>query len=257
MGYWKTLQLEEQERGYGHTEAFACVECIGDEHLAAIVDEDPRENPCTYCGRRPSAELDDVIGRAIECLSLEYRPGSTESPPWDNEDKRYVVTPIDLGELIRVHMDDDPHPALWADAESALHDEPWFERNAYATRPHDQMLSSWSRFSELVTRTQTVELRPLSARSDDPDEWIETNETLDRIGDALCELPELFVDLPAGSQLWRVRGTSDPNGLLTPLDLAPPSEGERHGPQRMSLTEWTGLGPTTVPAVVISTAVGP
>lgn len=235
MGYWKERQLEEQERGYAHTGAFACARCIGDKNLAAIIDEDPAGEACSYCGRRPTSLLDNIIGHAINCLSIEYRPESSESPPWDNEDRRYIVTPVELGDLIRVHMDDDPRPELWEDIESALHDEPWFERNAYATRPHDQLLSSWKRFSALVTRTQTEKLRPFSPPSDDPDERIETADTLDTIGEALAELPELLVDYPAGMVLWRVRPTDDPGGFRTPLELAPPRAGEQRGPQRMSV----------------------
>jgi hypothetical protein len=141
MGYWKDRELEEQERGYGHTEAFGCRDCIGDQALAAVVDEAEHEDGCSYCGKRPTAELDDVIGRAIEGLSIEYRPESSESPPWDNEDHRYIVTPIALAELIRVHMDNDPHQTLWADVESALLDEPWFERDAWAI-PRYNVLSA-------------------------------------------------------------------------------------------------------------------
>lgn len=252
MGYWKNRQLEEQDRGYGHTGAFACATCIGDPWLAAVIEESPADEPCSYCEGRPSADLDDVIERALECLSSEYRPESVETPPWDNEDKRYIVTPVDLGELIRVHLDDEPEPRLWQDVEDALHGEPWFERNAYAIRPHDQILSSWRRFEELVTTTQTEDLRPLSPSSNDPDDWIETSETLDRIGQALAELPSLYVTFPAGSTLWRARASSDPAGFGDPLELAPPKMGERKGPQRMSVDGENWFYGATTPDLAIA-----
>src|SRR4051812_32901910 len=104
MGSAKQRQLEEQERGYKHTGKLACAVCIGDPWLARVAVEERSDERCSYCGADPAAELDDVIGRAIECLTGEYRSESLESPPWDNEDKRYLTTPVDLGDLIWVHM---------------------------------------------------------------------------------------------------------------------------------------------------------
>jgi hypothetical protein len=234
MGYHKERQIEEQARGYGHAGKYACTSCIGDEALAAVVAEDPLDEPCSYCGGGPTAPLDDVIGRAIEGLNSEYGSEATEAVPWDSEVGAYVVPALQAIELIEVHWSGKPDSDLWEDIVDVVDDLTWFDRNPLAVRPHEDLQSSWTRFSKLVTATQSDDLHPTSPTPDDADDWIGTEQTLDYIGDALANLPQIISELAPGTGLWRARYAPNEGGWRRARDLAPPEHGEIHRPGRMS-----------------------
>jgi hypothetical protein len=216
---------EDFERGFTSTGANVCGDCIGDSVLAEFVESVAEDEPCTYCGHETSAALDDVLEHMLEAVRLEYRPASEESPPWDSAEGGYQAREVWFPELLWEEMDDDfGDERVRDDIESALmpFSEPWFERDFYALRPHQQLLYSWRRFAIAVQQRRSPTIRPPSRPSDDPDVWVEPSDMLDTIAERLGDLPTAIRTLQAGTALWRARGGTHPG---TAAELGPPPAG--------------------------------
>ena len=225
MGFTKRMYEEELERGFARTGKQICRECVADQALQAVVDEELAEDPCSYCGAAESAPLDAVIAHMLMALRFEYRPASEESPPWDGAEGGYQARDYWLPDLIFDHLSDDLPEATYDDIRDAVvaYDEPWFDRDVFALRPHQQMLLSWDRFARIASRRPEDELRPRARRAQDPDAWINTDHVLDAIADALAELPDAFRIIETGSLVWRARSDEHGPVRLTAAGLGPPS----------------------------------
>jgi RES domain-containing protein len=200
-------RLEEIEaRGFNDTGAYACATCLDDPALGDVIGAALEDEECSYCEAPRSASLDVVLAHMLQALRLEYLPWSEENPGWDNEDGVYTAHDYWVVDLVFDHLDGEWDPRIWDDVARALADaDPWFDRNAYAIRDHEQLVLSWRRFAHVVKARKRRILRPRSAASDDPDEWIGTNLTVDFIGGALADLPAVVRTIPAGTALWRAR----------------------------------------------------
>jgi len=131
-------------------------------------------DPCSYCGREPSAPLDAVLEHMLEAIRFEYRPASEESPPWDSAEGGYQAHEVWFPELLYEEMDNDfGDDRVRGDIEAALlpYDDAWFERDWYALRPAEQLVYSWRRFATAVQRRPSPLQRPPARPSDDPDAW--------------------------------------------------------------------------------------
>jgi hypothetical protein len=160
----------------------------------------------------------------LEAIRLEYRPASEESPPWDGREGGYQAHDYDLLDLLEGHLRDDfGCPDVIGAIEDALipYLEPWFDRDWYALRPHQQYLASWQRFARIASRRRDDNARPHSRSSRDPDDRFDTDEVLDALGELIAELPETFDKLPSGTVLWRAR-YGPPCGFRTAATLGPP-----------------------------------
>lgn len=226
MSLTKRRLEQELERGFAATGMLVCGDCIGDPALAALVQAIAEGGACSYCEGRPAADLDDVLEHMLTALRFEYRPASEESLPWDNEEKRYMANELWLPDLVFEHFDDDiGSEALREEIiETLAGAEPWFERDAYALRPHEQMLVSWQRFARVASHRRDGDMRPVSRRPRDFDASISTSRLLDAIGEQITELPDAFRLLPPGTPIWRAR-PSDSAGYATAADLGAPPEG--------------------------------
>lgn len=231
MSNIKRLLEEQEARGFGETLKNVCGSCLPDPALASTIIDSAEDQPCSYCGEAPSAPLDEVLSHILEALRAEYRPWSEENPGWDQEDKTYTVPDFWLPDLIFDHMQGDWHPAIEDDITGAVVDaEPWFERDAYVLRPHEQLMLSWRRFAAVLERRRSREKRPTSRPSRDPDERISTEATLDAIGAELLEFPAAFGTMPARTRMWRAR-----NGDHHTVAGLGPLPADRRGPDgRMS-----------------------
>ena len=225
MGRAKDQLMEEQDRGFAATGRFICQQCVSDEALrATVVDRASAEDECSYCRTAPAASLDDVLGYMLDALRYEYRPASEESPPYDSGEGGYQARGYDLPDLLFGGLDGDfDPPQVYQDVLEAISPylEPWFDRDWYALRPHEQVLASWRRFATLVVRRREFALRPRARRAGDSDEPIEPEEMLDALGQVISRVPGAYRTLTTRRPLWRARYGPE-RGWRTAADLGPP-----------------------------------
>lgn len=224
MSVTKRRYEEYLEREFEPTGKQVCGECVGDTALRRLVRDEAEEVACDYCGVGPAAPLDAVLEHALEALRAEYRPASEESPPWEGREGGYQAPEFYLPDLIFDNLETGFASAvLYDDIVLAVagYLEPWFEREWYALRPHQQLVVSWRRFEAVTMRRRDEQLRPRARLSRDPDEWVEPAEMLDQVAEAIARLPRLYQPLPVGTGLWRARyGTRQ--GHRTAAALGPP-----------------------------------
>jgi hypothetical protein len=230
--------MEEQDRGFAATGRFICQQCVSDEALrAVVVDRAYAEDEGSYCRTAPAASFDDVLGHMLNALRYEYRPASEESPPYDSGQGGYQAREYDLPDLLFGGLDGDfDPPQVYQDILEAISPylEPWFDRDWYALRPHEQVLASWQRFATLLVRRREFVLRPRPRRARDPDEPIDPEEMLDALGRVISGVPGVYRTLTTRRPLWRARYGPE-RGWRTAEDLGPPPSSTDAAAGRMNV----------------------
>src|SRR5712692_3351590 len=124
MGRAKDQMMQEEEQGWSFSDNQICSGCISDPYLKEFIKNSvTHESPCTFCGRRPSVELDDVMeiigntvadyyNRAVNEAPYETAEGGYQGATYDTDD---VLDDIigdisrrdDVIDAIRQSFDDD------------------------------------------------------------------------------------------------------------------------------------------------------
>jgi hypothetical protein len=151
VGRAKDLMMQEEEQGWSFSDHQICSRCISDPYLkqrikAAATDEEP----CSFCRRRPSVELDDVMeiigntvadyyNRAVNEAWYDGREGGYQGPTFDNWE---VMDDIVGGVSTR----DDVLEAI----HRSFDDDIWVERNMYSLNGARKYVASWEQFCDAV-----------------------------------------------------------------------------------------------------------
>jgi len=104
--------------------------------------EQDQEHSCAF-GRCSGLHLEAVGGeyeRAVEALGFESAEGGYQGAHWDSTDMIEQIgldLPNDDGRLLEILID-------------CFGDEPWCDRNPYAQREDERLVSSWERFCEFI-----------------------------------------------------------------------------------------------------------
>lgn len=227
-------EAHHHRRIRGH---YVCAECIGDPALAGEVAALAEVAPCGYCARSDAggvaADVNEVLDFMIECVSFEYRSEAEESVPWDSAEGGWLIRPMTLAEILRDHAGDSIPDAMRDDVEESLLDAAWFERDAMALRPHDQLIYSWTTFAEIVRDSRRRVMQPrVRQRSHDLD-LIPPDEILTSITRTLEDFPDVIVELGRSTPIWRARH-SGPAGYRDVSKLGPPPRGRSSRGGRMN-----------------------
>lgn len=101
MGRAKDRMMQEEEQGWGFTDRRICARCIREPHLKQIIRRKATdEGPCSFCGRRPSAELDDLmefIGNTV----ADYYNRAVNEAPYETAEGGYQGVTYDTSEVRR------------------------------------------------------------------------------------------------------------------------------------------------------------
>lgn len=147
MGYYKELQMQQDEQGWDSSDKCVCVNCVDDYALeAAIVSAEEQDEECSFCGRSPVAPLDALLEVFVNGLRNEYRDADHEGVPWDGREGGYQTTTIDSWDLVLEFYDVLTGDGLFEAVQAQVHDRAWVERN-WMHRRRDQVLKdSWEQF---------------------------------------------------------------------------------------------------------------
>ncbi len=232
MGYWKEKWMDEYERVYSAPDGrFVCPACITDRHLAAAVEAHVDDRPCSYCGRKPAAELSVLMDEIVVALGADYTDPVHELP-YESREGGYQGVVRDGSDLV-----DDLEPwtendDLLADASRAFATTAWCERDYFALKPYQSLSFGWKGFSEQVKhRTRFLFLQELKGDGDPND--IPPGRMLDALGRLFVEF-SLLADIPAGTEFVRARivATGERPSSAADLGTAPVDRAVR--PNRMS-----------------------
>lgn len=231
MGFWKDLQIEQEELGF-FTARWAdevCDGCIGDPALAVYVGRLGPIEVCDFCGAVPAngTRLNELFRYMAGCLRAEW-DDPANGVGWEGGWVGARV--IDTHDLLEELDEPLEHPEVRQAFVDAFQHE-WCQLNPYGLLHHDRLRFSWDHFSEMVrTRHRFFFLRQDTIYDDD---LVPPAQILDDVRVAIDNASwRLIKKLPAGSPIFRTRA-HDENELRTAAALgAPPSN--RAASNRMS-----------------------
>ena len=226
MGDYEDCELASSAPAEGYS---VCADCFDDEYIAEFIQSSVDSPECDFCGRKNrvsdiAAPLDGVVDfilvavnreyeRAVDALGWESAEGGYQGAHWDSSDLIEQIglgLPNDDGRLLEILVE-------------CFGDEPWCDRNPYAEREDERLVSSWERFSEFIKYKR----RYFFVQQEDDNDLVAPNEYLSPAG-LLSFIGEtvktmgLVRTLPVGALVYRARQQKAGKNLRTPYDFAPP-----------------------------------
>lgn len=230
MGLAKRDWMESQERGWDTPEKFVCDQCVEDEYLKAVIDDQAVENHCDYCARdaeQPiAAPVSAILEKVSHALFTRFaEPGAAGLPRDSGEWVGGEDITDTYNAMASLPLDCDGD--LFDDIAGAFHNTAWYPcADGYwlDVHEHDELRFAWSRFEYAIKhRSRYFLLAKKTPTSGAPGERYSPKTLLQRIGNLVQKL-NLIKTLAAGTGLFRVRRSSK-NGIFKTFDdIGPPPE---------------------------------
>lgn len=237
MGHYEDFEFASSGPAEGHS---VCARCFGDHYIQAFIDDAADSDECDFCGRKSrtkniAAPLNEVVDFILEAVNREYEH-AVEALSWDGAEGGYQGAHWDSYDLIeRIGLDlpkDDGR--LLEIIVECFGDEPWCDRNPYAQREDERLVSSWERFCEFIKyKRRYFFFQQKEEESLVPGEYLVPAELLEFIGGTLENLG-LIRTLPSGYLIYRARQFKAGQVLRSSYDFGPPPAERAVKSNRMS-----------------------
>ena len=223
--------MREEEQGWSFSDHQICSRCISDPYLKErIKGAATDEEACTFCGRRPSVELDDVM-EIIGNVVADYYNRAVNEAWYDGREGGYQGPTFDTWEVMDeivggVSRRDEVLEAI----HGSFDDDIWVERNMYSLNGARKYVASWEQFCEAVKH---------EARHGAPLEEDDLDHDTIPVSAMLEELQQIASDsgmirtMPADIIIHRVRAHRRDEACNSRETLGPPPS-DKAPPNRMS-----------------------
>lgn len=217
-----------------------CGRCFADPYIKSFIDDAADSSECDFCDRKSrtkniAAPLDEVVDFILEAVNREYEH-AVEALGWDGAEGGYQGAHWDSYDLIeQIGLDlptDDGR--LHEILVKCFGDEPWCDRNPYAQRPDERLVSSWKRFCKFIKyKRRYFFFQHKDEELLVPGEYLGPAELLEFIGGTVESLG-LVKTLPGGYLIYRARQFKAGQTLKSSYDFAPPPVEKAVKSNRMS-----------------------
>jgi RES domain-containing protein len=205
VGRVKAEMMEAEERGWYAPDTHVCADCVEDEFLKSLIENNCEQEECDYCGKTSdeaiAAPTEVIMGAVADAVYYYFNDPTSAGVPWD--DGLPVVNSTDTADVLQsigLMCADD----LFRDITEAFTCSDWVESangNWLSSHRHEELSSSWESFVQAVKHKTRYFFTSL--RSDDPSEYSPAG-LLEKIGELVDEL-SLTSRLPDRTRLYRVR----------------------------------------------------
>ena len=222
MSYTKRLLEEQEARGWTLVgDRFVCGACFDDEAITEFISVYAERAVCDYCDGRSedgdpiAAPVDTVFEMLAEAIRDEWED-PVEEVPW--EDGEYVFEPYSTDDLvfeIPIPIETD---ALLDEFLDSFSDLAWAPRHFFSQRDDDALRSGWRDFAQHVTRDVRFFFPNVPGKQYGD---IPIPDVLSRIA-SVVEKAELIKEVPAGTEVYRVRVHRPHETPTSASELGPP-----------------------------------
>lgn len=206
-----------------------CRECISDDEIQKLIESRADSRICDFCGKKSrvreiAAPLDEVADFMFSAIDREYER-AVEALGWDSAEGGYQGSYWDsrelLTEVIGLDFPNDDDDRLLDILAECFGDEPWCERDPYALRQDERLISSWDDFCNLIKHQRRYFFIHEKKESFHQREDLPPAELLQFIGKTV-ERHTLIRRLSAGTLIYRARQQKQGEILDNPHDFGPP-----------------------------------
>ena len=233
MGYFSDLSISMHEGPQiSELDKNVCGDCVVDDALTALVNENLVSKSCDYCGEESSdsfiaAPFDVVMSRIYDSVTKEFSDAQDVDMPW--VEKGWLVDQLYIQEVL---MNFDPG---W-DAQFCEDVTDCFDPNTYWVKhsdgdwsisdPSDTLMYGWDSFkNQVLTKTRYLFLaEPEDEFSSGRPDYIPIASMLDALGNT-CIKENLVTNVPAGTEFYRVRHASRKGSFTTFSEMGVPPIG--------------------------------
>jgi len=233
MGHFSDLSISMSEGpALAELDKNVCAECVVDNALRLLVNENLGSNTCDYCEEECpdlliAAPFNRIMERIYESVSKEYADAQDVGMPWAESD--WVFEQVYIQDVLE---DFDPGWAakLCEDIASCFDPNTYWVKHSggdwASTAPSDALLYGWDSFKEQVlTKTRYLFLAEpedgaLSGRPD----HIPIASMLSALG-RTCVQENCVKVIPAGTVFYRVRHAENKGYFTTFSEMGVPPVG--------------------------------
>lgn len=218
---------------------YVCGECLRDDALSAVVEDNADSTKCDFCGKEQpeplAAHLDYVIEHMRECIREEYTDQPADEMPYDKEDG-WLGDVFDAQDLMQEVEFDVESEDLFEHVVAAFSDQQWCRHDYFTLGPSERLRYGWEAFKTAVKHTRRFTFWSMgdgSGESEFHPDYMPVGEILAVIGDRIRNA-ELVKVIPKGKSIWRVRIHNADVKLSEDHELSPPPLDRARQANRMS-----------------------
>jgi len=193
-------------------ETFVCADCVVDDALVKVVNDNLGSTKCDCCGKVSkefiAASFNDVMERIYDSICTEYADAQDINVPW--VEGGWMIGETDQWEIL---YDINPE---WPDKfsedvnDSLGNDRYWVQHSGgdwSLTDPSGTLKTGWDLFkSQVLTKTRYLFLT--EPDDDGRPDYIAVSKMLNVLGSVITGL-ELIIEIPTNSEFYRVRVSKD------------------------------------------------
>lgn len=217
---------------------FVCESCIEEVELQKVVRDHAVPGECDYCkssSEKPFVcDIDHVLQRILFAVRQEYTDVANKLPvnAADLGVPGVVSDTYDLFEQMKLYIEND---SLREDIEREFGDQHLVSRDVLGPTTDEFFTSAWQRFTFAVQHQRRYTFWTLLDRQRQPNSFgeVAVGEMLGVIAQYI-ERVAPFVELPIGSELWRVQAFERTTSSTDPKRYTSPPIEEANQPNRMS-----------------------
>ena len=207
-----------------------CGSCFSDEALQAFCAQHAESEECDFCGATDTdfiaAPLDDVIEHISVCVHNHYDDPANAGLPYESAEGGYqgpLYQTYEVFEALGLEFPRDEDGKLRAAIEHGLENDLWTDVDPLGLSTDEKLHFSWDRFCHIIKHERRFFFldRDETPTRGSRDELFSTAEIL-KVIFSFAESEGAFVELPAGTHLYRAR--HQPSGVTydTAKTLGPP-----------------------------------
>ena len=224
-----------------HDSEFVCGACFNDEGLLDFCANHAESKDCDFCGAKGSepiaAPLDEVIEHINSCVHQHYDDPANAGLPYETAEGGYQGATYSTDEVfseLGLDFPNDVGNRLRDAIDSGLDNDLWSDAEPFALTRDQQLKFSWEQFCRVIKHERRFfflqkEKKPLHY----DDELIGPAQILKMIF-SFAEEAGAFVELPAGTRVFRARRQPAGKSYAAAGTLGPPPRDHAIQTNRMS-----------------------
>lgn len=153
MGFHSYLMISVQERGYSDIDTHICTDCVENDFLKSVIQDNLTENSCSYCDSSEAADVNELLPYITDTINYYYADPASAGVPrdsgeWVCSDESFLNI-----EEILCELGLDANEDFIADLCEAIEDN-WYVKayqgHYYSSSKSEVLSSAWSSFSHVV-----------------------------------------------------------------------------------------------------------